>query len=331
MSLISIKEIGVPKSKQIVNSIEEAIINKHLVKGSKLPSINSIRNKFSISRDTVLHAYGELKTRGIVQSVAGKGYYLIKEDISTSKKIFLLFDELNAFKENLYNSFISNSNSEIEVDIFFHHFNRDVLRNTIVNNIGNYSYYVIMPANLQDVRSIIEHLPKDKVYLLDQVHDDLSKFPAIYQNFEKGVFECLSELKSNILKYKKFTLYFNKEKQPLSICKGFEAFCLQNHVDFEIIESIKEIDIKKGNAYMALEDSSLITIVKQMKSRGWKMAEDIGIVCYNDTDLKEIIEDGITVISTDFKEMGGKLAKMIIKNSTEKVEINISLTLRNSI
>ena len=82
---------------------------------------------------------------------------------------------------------------------------------------------------------------------------------------------------------------------------------------------------------MALEDSSLITIVKQMKSRGWKMAEDIGIVCYNDTDLKEIIEDGITVISTDFKEMGGKLAKMIIKNSTEKVEINISLTLRNSI
>jgi DNA-binding transcriptional regulator YhcF (GntR family) len=107
MSIISIKNIGVPIIKQIINSVELAVVNKILKKGDKLPSVNSIRNKYSISRDTVFSAYKKLKMRGIIQSVPGKGYYLISENITTSKKIFLLFDELNAFKENLYNSLLS--------------------------------------------------------------------------------------------------------------------------------------------------------------------------------------------------------------------------------
>lgn len=331
MSIISIKEIGVSKNKQIINSIEVAIINKTLKKGDKLPSINSIRDKFSISRDTVLNAYNELKMRGIIQSVVGKGYYLIKENISTSKKIFLLFDEFNAFKEDLYNAFISNLDARVEVDIFFHHFNYDVFRNTILNNTGNYSYYVIMPANLKNTGAIVEHLPQDKVYILDQMHDDLMKFPAVYQNFEKGVFECLEKLKLQILNYSKLILFFNTAKQPVSILKGFELFCAKNNIPFEVLESIKNIAIQKGCAYMTLEDSSLISIIKQAKVKKLKVIDDIGIISYNDTSLKEIVGEGITVISTDFSEMGKKLAKMITDNSKQRIENEITLTLRKSI
>ena len=93
-----------------------------LKKGDKLPSINSIRNKFSLSRDTVLMAFNELKMRGIVESVSGKGYYIKSENINVKRKVFLLFDELNAFKEDLYNAFLEELNDNIQVDIFFHHF-----------------------------------------------------------------------------------------------------------------------------------------------------------------------------------------------------------------
>jgi len=57
MSIISIKNIGVPIIKQIINSVELAVVNKILKKGDKLPSVNSIRNKYSISRDTVFSAF----------------------------------------------------------------------------------------------------------------------------------------------------------------------------------------------------------------------------------------------------------------------------------
>ena len=92
MTLISVKDnVGIPKYKQIVLSIEDAIRSSQLKKGNKLPSINTICNRFELSRDTVLMAFNELKTRGIVHSIAGKGYYVKSEDISVAKKIFLLF------------------------------------------------------------------------------------------------------------------------------------------------------------------------------------------------------------------------------------------------
>ncbi|MCB0433406.1 MAG: winged helix-turn-helix transcriptional regulator, partial [Mangrovimonas sp.] len=90
MSLISVDEhLGAPKYRQIVTSVEEGLMNGLLKKGDKLPSINSIRNKFSLSRDTVLMAFSELKARGIVESVSGKGYYIKSNNIKIKQKIFV--------------------------------------------------------------------------------------------------------------------------------------------------------------------------------------------------------------------------------------------------
>ena len=70
------RKSSLTKKKQIINSVEQAIIFKKIKKGDKLPSINSLKIRLSISRDSVLDAYGDLKRRGIINSVAGKGYYL---------------------------------------------------------------------------------------------------------------------------------------------------------------------------------------------------------------------------------------------------------------
>ncbi len=174
MGIVTIKEkSGIPKYKQIVASIEDAIVSGDLKKGDKLPSLNSIKNQHALSRDTVLTAFNELKTRGIVQSIVGKGYYVTSENIDVNQKIFLLFDEFNSFKEDLYNSFLTGMGENVQVDIFFHHFNLDVFNKLINENAGGYSYYVIMPANLVGTENVINRLPNDKVYILDQIHLEL--------------------------------------------------------------------------------------------------------------------------------------------------------------
>tara|TARA_R110002049_G_scaffold279949_1_gene459090 strand:- start:55398 stop:56390 length:993 start_codon:yes stop_codon:yes gene_type:complete len=325
------KKIGIPKYKQIINSIEVAILSGVLQKGDQLPSVNSVRDDHKLSRDTVLMAFNELKNRGIIQSIVGKGYYVSSENVKVVQKIFLLFDELNSFKEDLYSSFLDNLGSDVQVDIFFHHFNEKIFSQLIYDNSGDYNYYVIMPANLKNTNKFIQILPNEKVYILDQVHDDLLEYPAVYQNFEKDIYDNLNNAWHLIEKYKKMVLVFSEEKQPQGMLKGFVAFCEKNKIPFNIVNSLKNKYLEKGELYVIPDDKNLLTIIKKMKSEGLALIEDIGVISYNDTLLKEIVEGGITTISTDFNRMGACLAEMILNKEHLKIENANNLIIRNSL
>jgi len=332
MSIISVKKnSGVPKYKQIVTSIEEGLINGVLKKGNALPSINSIKAKFSLSRDTVLMAFGELKARGIVESIPGKGYYIKNEDVNVVQKVFLLFDELNAFKEDLYTSFINELNDNIQVDIFFHHFNEDMFRKLIYDNIGSYSYYVIMPANLNNTAQVLKNLPSDKVYILDQTNEELKDYPAIYQNFETDILKSLFAAHHLIEKYHKIVLLFPEKKQPKGMLNGFQNYRKHTNVVHEVINSLVDRQLVKGEVYLLLDDQSLILLIKKMKDQNFILGKDIGVISYNDTLLKEIVEGGITTISTDFNQMGKRLAQMILNKENLQIENPNSLIIRNSL
>jgi DNA-binding transcriptional regulator YhcF (GntR family) len=332
MSIIFIKEnSGIPKYKQIIASLEESIVSGKVKKGDKLPSINSIKLRFSLSRDTILLAYNDLKVRGIIQSIPGKGYYIKREKIEISQKIFLLFDELNAFKENLYKSFLKKLNPKIEVDIYFHHFNYDVFSKHIYDNIGNYNHYIIMPANLTDTNLVIDKLPKDKVYILDQTNEELAKYQTIFQNFRKDIKIALNKCLDKLNKYHKIVFIFNENKQPKEMLDGFFDFCNENNMVSEIISDGENRELEKGEIYLIPEDRDLIQIIKKMKEQQFIIAKDIGIISYNDTLLKEIVEGGITTISTDFNEMGEKLAEIIFNKEFSQIENTNHLIVRNSI
>lgn len=332
MSLVNVNnKSSVPKYRQIISSIEEAITAGNLKKGDKLPSLNSIKNKHSVSRDTVLTAFNELKNRGIINSIVGKGYYITSEDIAISQKIFVLFDELNAFKEDLYNAIIQSFGEHIQIDLYFHHFNKNIFSQIIYEKVGDYSYYVIMPANLSHTEEVISKLQQDKVFILDQVHPEHAHFPAVYQNFEKDVFEGLSQLKSKIRAFKKFNLIYSEEKQPKGILDGFLKFCDMAKISYQILNSFEAENIQKGQAYFVLEDKPLIQIIKQMKAKEFEFVKDIGMISYNDSLLKEVIEGGITTISTDFKLMGKQLAEMIKNNTPRRIANTSQLQLRKSI
>lgn len=332
MRIIHINERSkVPKYKQIVSSVEAAIITGKLKKGDRLPSLNAIRMRHELSRDTVLVAFNELKNRGIIRSVVGKGYYVNSEDIAVTHKVFVLFDELNSFKEDLYNAFLSGLSENVQVDVFFHHFNKKTFEKTIQDNIGEYNYYVIMPANLQQTSASIKLLPEEKVYILDQVNDELAHYPAVFQNFKKDIFEGLEKLESHIDKYNEIYLLFSSEKQPIGLKLGFQEFCLKHKKKHTILNEWKNLELKKNAVYIVLDDRSLLTVVKKINEQDLQLGKNIGVICYNDSLLKEIVEGGITTISTDFHLMGKELAKMIQTKQKQRIENISKVSIRNSI
>ena len=321
----------IPKYKQIISLIENAIISGELKTGDQLPSLNNLRNKFKLSRDTVITAFNELRARGVIYSVVGKGYYVKTIDIKVQVKILLLFDELNSFKEDLYNSFLEELDDDYQIDIFFHHFNFDLFKKIIDESAGNYGYYVIMPANFSGVAQILEPLPDNKTYILDQTQEAINHFPSIYQNFENYIYDGLTVLCKNIRRYKKLILIYDADKQPSGIKSGFELFCSTNKIKYGILGAIDNKVIKKGEVYFTLNDSDLIKTIKKLKQTSFQLGQDIGIISFNDTLLKEILEGGITTISADFKFMGSHLAKMLKNNALSQIENPKKVILRKSL
>ncbi len=76
--------------------------------------------------------------------------------------------------------------------------------------------------------------------------------------------------------------------------------------------------LQQKNAYIIIEESDLVNLVKQARDSHFTPGKDIGIISYNDTPLKDLL--GITVISTDFQVMGETAAYMLLKKKREVVK-----------
>lgn len=332
MKIITIQNNqGIPKYKQIISSIEKKIEEGKLKKDEKLPSINKVCLEFSLSRDTVLQAYEELKKRGIIYAILGKGYYIKSTVVTIKQRVFLLFEELNIFKEDLYNSILENIGNDVEVDIFFHHFNLKVFQKLINDSNGNYTKYIIMPANLIGAASIIKTLPVNEVYILDQTTPELINYPAVYQNHKDDIYQALLKGKYKLIKYKKMILIFPGYREPMGMKEGFEKFCLDFSYEYEVIVEFKNREIKTEEVYIIPNDRDLVRVIEKSKLQNLKLGQDFGIISYNETTLKKVVANGITTISTDFKAMGKIMSEMILSGKKGQIENKCALIVRNSL
>lgn len=320
-----------PKYRQIANSVLHAIEKKSLKKGDKVPSINQICSELNLSRDTVMLAFNELKTRGILFSQPGKGYYINTTEITQEENIFVLFDELNSFKEDLYNSLINSFKGKGVLDVYFHHFNFKVFKNLVVESIGNYTSYVIMPATFDNTSHLISKLPKDKVFILDRLKPDLKIYPTLYQDFENDFFDALNEGLHLLKKYRKLIFVNTGGKEPAERVKGFERFCIENGFNHQVVKSVDGLRPELYEAYFLISDNDLVEMVKIAKDYKYKLGKKFGIVSFNNTVLKEVVAGGITTISTDFVEMGKTLAGLVLNKKTGHFRNPSKLIIRNSL
>jgi DNA-binding LacI/PurR family transcriptional regulator len=61
-----------------------------------------------------------------------------------------------------------------------------------------------------------------------------------------------------------------------------------------------------------------------------ELGKDLGIVSNNKTPLKGIVASGITIISTDFAQMGKTMAEMILNHQKQKLDNPFLMNNRNS-
>ncbi len=311
------------KYRQIIQSVIHAIATGIISKGDKVPSINEIAKEYNLSRDTVMLAFNELKARGILGAVPGKGYFVESDNIGIETKVLLLFDELNSFKEELYNSFIENLKDDTQVDIYFHHFDINVFSSLIKERVGKYSSYVLMPANLTDILPTVQLLPHDKVIILDRKIEELDGYPVIYQSFDEDMYGGLKSAVDLLHKYKKMIFAYPGGKEPRGFLTGFKRFCEDYNLNHTVYDQIQTKPIRKGEVFILPNDRMLINFVKRCWDKGLEIGKDVGVISINDSSLKEVVANGISTISTDFKQMGRTLADFVENKQSGEVK-NIS-------
>jgi len=134
-------------------------------------------------------------------------------------------------------------------------------------------------------------------------------------------------------KYKKLNFIFPTDSEhPRGGIKYFEAFCKENNLQSSLIDHhIQESEINKGEAFLIVSHNDLIEAVKICKIRNLRLGQDIGLVAFNDAPMLEIIENGITAISVDFKQMGALAARFINNNERLQTYVPTRLIVRGSL
>ncbi|MDH4461979.1 MAG: GntR family transcriptional regulator [Flectobacillus sp.] len=325
-----------PKYQQLIDDIIHKIQAGELKRGDKLPTINEITTSLGVARMTIIRAYEELRERGIVAAQHGKGYYVASTDIQTQINVFVLFDAMNSYKEILFQALRESLGENVTINLFFHYHDVKVFENVIVNNLGNYNFYIIIPHFNIDVSDIVRLIPNDKLLILDIDVENLGEnYAVLHQNFEENIYSGLTEALPLLKKYKTLTIFLSKNQfqyTPKALIKGFKHFCQDVSIEFSIIDNLDVDVIQKNHAYLLFLENDIIRFINYANKNGLRLGKDIGLLSYDDTPIKEILaEGGITTISNDFSLMGKMAGRMVHNRQKGKVAAPSSLIIRGSL
>ncbi len=318
----------IPKYQQLVNTINDALSSSMISSGDSLPSVNSICKDYKLSRDTVFKAYTVLKENGVVESVPNKGYYVAND----TRKVLLVLDTFKAYKEVLYHSFVNNLPKNVIVDVQFHHYNINNFRTILNNSKGKYYKYVAMTFNHKEVASILSEFDNDKLLLIDWNINSKTSNNYVFQDFGKSFYKALNDAIVPFKKYKKVVfVYPTYTSHPSETITYFKKFCETNFLKYRVVTNPDDFTVIKNEAYISVSDRILGGFLEQCKAKGFEPGTDVGFLSYNETPMKKFIYKGISVISTDFKEMGAQAAEFIKHDKPLQEYIPTTLILRDSL
>jgi DNA-binding transcriptional regulator YhcF (GntR family) len=312
-----------PKYKQIVQSVIMDIERGVLKNGDQLPSISELSIEHYLARDTVEKAYRELRERGFITSVQGKGYYV--QASNTSKlKILLVFNKLSSYKKEIYYAFLEALGDQATVDLQIHHYNVNLFQEIIEKNRGKYNYYVVMPHFTLDTdknlyRSILNTIPAHELVLLDKDLPELTQeCLRVFQDFDKDIFNALVNTQDLLAKYSRLVLILPSDaNHPEELPWGFRSFCLSRNKEFSVVENAINEVLIEGTAYVVIRETDLVELVKKIRQTSFLLGREIGIISFNETPLKELLN--MTVITTDFAAMGRTAATLLLEKQRVKV------------
>ena len=189
-----------------------------------------------------------------------------------------------------------------------------------------------MTFSHKEVSEVLSDFDNDKLLLIDwNVHSKASN-NYVFQDFGKSFYNALEGAISAFKKYKKLVfVYPTFTKHPVESVTYFKKFCEANGFKYKIITDPSEFIIVKHETYISVSDRILGMFLEQCRSKNFEPGMDVGFLSYNETPTKKFIYKGISVVSTNFQELGATAAAFITSENTIQKYIPTKLILRESL
>ena len=329
-----------PIYKQLVEQFEDAIRSGQLKPGEQVASMNDFAAQMGISKETVKKAYGILREKGLLIPQQGKGFYVAETYLDSKPKVLVLFDKLSIYKEVLYNSLASELGELADITILTHNQNLELFTYYLDTYLDKFDYYVISPHFALDHKTqqaavkLISRVPNRKLIMVDHwMQNYQGNYGAVYQDFENDVYEGLKQGLDRL----RDTSCLKVVTLPSSlygkmVTKGVDRFVKEFNIPVTYSDSVTG-DINPGETYLILSsqlDSGLAAFARKVKEQNLEVGKDVFVISYNEFDLNEVVLNGLTTISTDFKQMGRTAAQMIIQKKSWKEHCDFKMTRRST-
>jgi DNA-binding transcriptional regulator YhcF (GntR family) len=315
----------------IIADMKEKIAGKEIRPGDLLPSINEISDRYRVAKETGVKAYRHLKQAGLIDSIPGKGFFLISDQISDSPRVMMILNSFNSNMQTLYQAYMDHTPSDIRTDIYFHNNNIDVLKNLIDSYSGRYTHHIVKPPEHRAVPALLGKLEKNNLLLLDrdEYRDQVRHF--VCQDFSRGFSGILGEIKEEILSYEGLYLIRSRSNpHPQATFDAFGEFLDEAKIRGEILPCCGEGEILRNRGYILNSDEDMVRLLQIFKSRGWEPGRDGGFIVYNESPILEFIGEGISSISVDFAEMGTLASRFIREHQETRITLKPCLIRRGS-
>ena len=329
-----------PIYKQLVEQFEEAIRSGKLKPGEQVASMNDFASQMGISKETVKKTYGILREQGLLIPQQGKGFYVAETYLDSKPRVLVLFDKLSIYKEVLYNSLADALGEQADITILTHNQNLELFTYYLDTYLDKFDYYVISPHFPLDEKTqqaavkLISRVPNRKLIMVDHwMQNYQGNYGAVYQDFENDVYEGLKQGLDKL----KSTSCLKVVTLPSSlygkmVTKGVDRFVKEFNIPVSYSDSVVD-EILPNETYLILSsqlDSGLAAFARKIKEQNLEVGKDVFVISYNEFDLNEVVLNGLTTISTDFKQMGRTAAQMIIEKKSWKEHCDFKMTRRST-
>ena len=168
--------------------------------------------------------------------------------------------------------------------------------------------------------------------MLDFGKFDKKAYSYLCQDFDEAFYQALLNQESRFLKYTKAVFVFPRRlKHPASSKEWFEKFCTDCMIQSEICEQPEKLTVEKGTIYLAIKQQDVVRVVKAGRNAGLRCGHDFGLIAYNDIPSYEVIDEGITALTIDWKSMGTEAADFVLNDVPVQRYLPTEVEIRSSL
>ncbi len=325
-----------PKYIWIKNTIADRIRSEHLAPGEQVPSISEIMEQFNVSKVTAVRALAELESEGVVQRKHGRGTFVSgptpKNRMARSRpSVFIIVPDMtNPFYSEVVGNIEKHVRHEgIAVELTGTNYQTEVEQRVLSAILTEERVAGIVLISTPGGHHSGE-IPSDvPLVTVDHCPPELEgKCVSITcDNFAGGHSAAvhLASLGHERVGY--INVPYGSVRRLEGFRKGFEehgvnlgsewVMTLESawNIEAEVLNFVSRLDL---TALASVNDMIAMQAMQSLRSRGYKIPDDISLVGYDNVPAARFLDVPLTTIEQYEEQMGRKAAECLIEGIRTK-------------